>query len=147
MTLKRNLESKIETAFLQTLAVNTDFGSVPIRAWMDGANGKVYPIVLVNVEPCINESYDATRQGDIYRTSVDIAAMTYNVDDRSKSALYNLVGNIRDSLNSSSLLSTLASKTSNITFLGAIVTNTQAQYDSKNTNIIMLTIDLRLKYT
>ena len=147
MTLKRNLESKIETAFLQTLAVNADFGSVPIRAWMDGANGKVYPIVLVNVEPCINESYDAIRQGDIYRTSVDIAAMTYNVDDRSKSALYNLVGNIRDSLNSSSLLSTLASKTSSITFLGAIVTNTQAQYDSKNTNIIMLTIDLRLKYT
>jgi hypothetical protein len=147
MTLKRNLESKIETAFLQTLAVNTDFGSVPIRAWMDGANGKVYPIVLVNVEPCINESYDATRQGDIYRTSVDIAAMTYNVDDRSKSALYNLVGNIRDSLNSSSLLSTLASKTSSITFLGAIVTNTQAQYDSNNTNIIMLTIDLRIKYT
>jgi len=147
MTLKRNLESKIEAAFLQTLAVNTDFGSVPIRAWMDGANGKVYPIVLVNVEPCMNESCDATRQGDIYRTSVDIAAMTYNVDDRSKSALYNLVGNIRDSLNSSTLLATLATKTSNITFLGAIVTNTQAQYDSNNTNIIMLTIDLRIKYT
>ena len=146
MTLKRNLESKIATAFIDTLKVNTDFSTTPIRAWADGSNGKVYPIVLVNVEPCVNYNADRTLQGDLYNTTVDIACMTYNVDDRNKSIVQNLVGNVRDSLNSSTLLSTLASKTSNVTFYNVIVTGTQSQFDKQNTNIMVLTLDVILKY-
>lgn len=146
MTVKRNLESKIETAFIKTLKLNRDFGAVPIRGWQDGSNGKTYPIVLVNCEVASNETVDQTRQGDLYRVNVDIATMTYSADDRNKSVVQNLLGMTRDTLASKSLLTTLKSKTTNIAFLGVIAGNSQSQFDENNTNIMMLTLDVRIQY-
>ena len=146
MTVKRNLESKIETAFIKTLKLNRDFGAIPIRGWQDGSNGKTYPIVLVNCEVANNETIDQTRQGDLYRMNIDIAALTYSADDMSKSVVQGLLGIVRDSLASKTLLAILNSKTTNISFLGVIAGNSQSQFDENNTNIMMLTLDVRIQY-
>jgi hypothetical protein len=146
MTVARNLVNKIETAFIETLKTNTDFGSTPIRSWKSGANTKVMPAVLVHCEPPIIPSIDYQMKAGLYETLVDIACFTYTPDDESKTTIEGLFASVYDSLSSSTLLSTLASKTSNITFYSVSITSQQAQFDESNHNIMAVTCTVRIKY-
>lgn len=146
MTMARNLVTKIETAFIETLKTNTDFGSTVIRSWKSGANTKVGAAVLVHCEPCVTSNVDYMMKANLYDTIVDIACFTYSPDDESKTTVEALLGSVYDSLQSASLLSTLASKTTSLTFHSVSITNSQAQFDEQNTNIMAVTVAVKLKY-
>lgn len=146
MTIARNLVNKIETAFIETLKTNTDFGSTPIRSWKSGANTKAMPAVLVHCEPPNVPNIDYQMKGGLYETIVDIACFSYCPDDESKTTVEGLISSVYDSLASATLLSTLASKTSNITFYSSSITSSQTQFEESNHNIMAVTCTVKFKY-
>lgn len=140
MTAKRNFETLIQDAFIAVLGDSTDITDIAIvREWMDGDNGKIYPIVLVNCDNVITEFSSYT----LYKCTVDIACLTYNADDRNKSAVYDLIGAVRDTLNGA--ISDLNTELSGITILGLNETTQTSQFDENNTNIISIQLEIHFQ--
>lgn len=146
MTVARNFESKIETAFIYVISHSADIGTTPVRHWMCSDNGKTYPIILVNASNVIPNGYDRIKSGNIFTAIVDIACMTYHTVDTDKDDIYNLSALIHDVLASSSLLSVLDSATTKMSFLDVFCTSVDSQFDQQNVNIMNFTLEIDFQY-
>lgn len=142
MTAKRNFETLIQNAFIAVLEGSTDITNIAIvREWMDGDNGKVYPIVLVNCDNVLDEFNSKI----LYKCSVDIACLTYNSEDRNKEAVYSLIAAVRDIV-ADGLLAALNEELTGIAIQGVIEQNMTSQFDENNTNIISIQFEVHFQY-
>lgn len=84
-----NIEKKIETAWKTTIAADTYIttNNIPVYGWRDVSHVAPQKCVVVKAGACENENNVSGTPGILFKCEVEIFAVSYTPDDKSRAAL------------------------------------------------------------
>lgn len=135
-------EKNLETAII---AVIDDETELDVRHWTDGTESATYPALLVQVVAFEPDPTDPTGANGVYRCSVNIIAMTYNADDRNKSAVSTMIETARAEFRDSGFAEAVEDELTDVSIYAILPGAVQQQFDENNTNIISQSYDFRMQ--
>ncbi len=123
------VENKIEEAWIAILEAETYVAaqSIPVRKFRDNSTAKNPPLIVVNVEPALNELGNIS--GELWTCAVNLISVTFTADDKDQANLDNLYQACLD-VAKNTTMAALTAETSDLVFFASVLEQGEEEYGS-----------------